>query len=323
MKRLFYAIVALSLFTISCSKNDAPAAPETVTVSFTVTAPEMQTRSGEGWEATTLFYAFYDEEWNILTGLPNSLIGMSEFDGLNDGYSFKVKLVKDRTYHAIFFARGWFVSESMYTDVDLEETQTVRFNLDDIHLRAGYVEYCDAFYATVTNITTENPQNVVTLKRPFAQLNIASSVEDLQASADAGANVQSTKIIAKVPTELNLKDGSVGGEKTVDFGWNLEAAYYKYNGKGYSIIGYGYILCGTENAPKTLENITFKMNERPVETATDEDAVTRTFENVPIQRNCRTYILGDLTTGSADATTYEINLVPDITTDNVVNAQAQ
>lgn len=342
MKRLFYAIVALSLFTISCSKNDAPAAPETVTVSFTVTAPEMQTRSGsytgDGSYAEVLYYAFYDEDWNLLAGLPNNLEGMGDFRGLDDGgYTIEgVKLVKDRKYHAIFWAQSGLEDAKLeypnlgdiYT-VDLEKDKTVTLNpanLRDMMDKVCEVEHCDAFYATITNITTENPQNEVFLKRPFAQLNIATTQDDYVAGEKAGAKPGVVRFETVVPTRLNLTDGSVDVETKVDFGWSLYKMEYEYNDVMYWVLSYGYILCGTDDkATKNLQNITFKMSEYgDVENANaDAKVVNRTFENVPIQRNCRTYILGELVTGSADATTYEINIVPDITTDNVVNAQAQ
>ena len=62
MKKIFLVVAALGMLATSCTKDDAAVAGTESLVSFTIDSPELQTRYGEGEEATVLHYAFYNED---------------------------------------------------------------------------------------------------------------------------------------------------------------------------------------------------------------------------------------------------------------------
>lgn len=338
MKRLFFAVVALSMIATSCAKDEA-AAPEatgkTKTVTFTVKAPELKTRNftsapGNGANATTLHYAIYDEQ-GLVTGL-------SDTDGeeFNNSKKFEISLVEGKAYKAIFWAQnansGYTVSMNTFGDANV----AMNYGTE-----VGNSEYYDAFWAVVTDLV--NHTGDVEMKRPFAQVNIGVTTADIAKGTTAGVTVQSVKTtVEDVPTVFNLDDGTVGNETaTVTFDWVNAGATTIDLGTpavNYTIFSTNYILVGNPFADdlttteKTLTSVKFDMSE---ETAADaaSNVVPRNFGNaVPVQANYRTFIVGDIITGGADnVKTWTVKIAPDFEDgddegtdpdDKIVNADA-
>lgn len=315
MRKLFYAVVALSLFATSCAKDEA-AAPEatakTKTVTFSVKAPEMQTRAtGDGASATTLYYAFYDES-GLLTTLPNSTTG----EGWTPltGKDLAVTLVEGKTYYAIFVA----VNAGAPYEVDMTaKTMTIDYSAITCNSEAN-----DAFYKYVGNITSDltGDQNVE-LTRPFAQLNIGAPTTDITAAAAAGLTINSVKVGATVDNVLNLVDGTVSGEAPIEFDWATKGAEsFTHESTAYTILATTYVLV---DGDKNLSTVDFSMSEEAVaDDATYADAIAREFSAVPIQRNHRTFVLGNIVTNADAALTYVIKVAPGFETgDNVVDEE--
>lgn len=326
MKRLFYAVIALSLMVASCAKDEV-ATPEakTKTVTFSVETPEMHVRSGEGNNANVLYYAFYDEN-GLLADLSNIYPPEGEplaGDTFTAGSkNIKVTLVEGRTYHAIFYAHSNMVDNDIEGGATLYipdwEAKTVTFNYD--YSKVSNPELYDAFYAYLGGITTENLQNdeAILLKRPFAQLNIAPAMNDISAAGNAGVAVQSVAVVATIPTKLDFVTGAVSEKKEVTLGWHAaNSQEFMHNEELHTVYALNYILAGKDVADKRLANVKFMMSEKFIaKNETYDDAIIRTFENVPIQRNCRTYILGNIVTASEDGTTYIVQTSPDFDNEN-------
>ena len=101
-KFLFLAVAAVAMLATSCSKDEtANAYPEGDTkVSFTVVAPELQTRTiGDGTTATTLEYAVYDANWNHIAYLDGTTT-------INLQTTVDLELIDGKTYNLIFWAEN-------------------------------------------------------------------------------------------------------------------------------------------------------------------------------------------------------------------------
>lgn len=311
MKRLFFAVVALSLFATSCAKDEA-AAPEatakTKTVTFSVKAPELKTRAaGDGTQATTLYYAFYDET-GMLADLENTAPTGMTWDGIA-GETITVTLVDGKEYTALFWAQN---AAAPYT-IDMAN-KNVSIDYSEA---VGNSEVYDAFYAHVTAFEPKDiteDQNVV-LKRPFAQVNIGAPTKDIEDAVKAGLDVESVKVsVTGVGNSIDLATGVVTEEANpVVFNWSTVGATTKnftVNSANveYTILSTNYVLVG--NADKKLGNVNFYMSEEAVEDdATYANPINRDWSSVPIEVNHRTFILGDIVTNS-NALTYIVKIAP-------------
>lgn len=316
MKKLFYAIVALSLFATSCDKSDAAdATPALKSVALTVKAPEMQTRAftaGNGASANTLFYAFYNKDGEYLSNI-------SAPDGIpfTDGMKIAPNLIEGEQYKAIF----WVQCDDMY-ELALTgkfENATVTGDPDDICMNP---EYYDAFWAKIDIDVTEDYQGQnVTLYRPFAQLNIGAPAQDIQDAENAGIKVGAARVTGfQAPSVFNLGTGATSIPKdfcvSEPIGFKMDNTI-TIESQEYVIMSTVYVLIDS-GSEKELANVVFTTYEHD-EGGTDN--IVRTFSGVPIQRNHRTFILGNILTSSSDSGyEYVIRISPGFDNDDhIVN----
>ena len=161
----------------------------------------------------------------------------------------------------------------------------------------------------MTKITVTGNQTIdVELKRPFAQINVGVTKADWDAAVASGITIaQSSVVIKNAATKLNLLDGTVSDETEVSYELaNIpsEPAILQVDTDGdgikedYNWLSMSYILpsaapTGYEKA--ALENVAFVFasNGEPIE-------FNQGLNNVPVQRNWRTNILGQILTGNID-----------------------
>ena len=98
MKKLLLAIAAIVMLA-SCAKDNTSVEAQNATLSFNVTSPAIATRYGEGTTATKLYWAAYDEQEGLISGL----CGEKTFS-LNT--KVELSLVQGRTYEVIFWAQA-------------------------------------------------------------------------------------------------------------------------------------------------------------------------------------------------------------------------
>ena len=132
----------------------------------------------------------------------------------------------------------------------------------------------------------------VTLKRPFAQLNIGTN--DMEDAANTGLDTSALRTSVKVKNvykNLNLMNGGVGEDATVTFEENnIPKGQFTANGNTYDYLALNYLLVGTDKGVVDCE-------------FTYTDGTTngsKTISNVPVQRNYRTNIFGSILTGAVD-----------------------
>lgn len=301
MKKLFLALVAVAAILSSCSKDDSLTGVSKSQVSFTVSAPEMATRYGEGEQATTLYYGVYDPvEGGLVKGL--SVLDPAAKGTFNGEQEVTLHLVEGRTYSIIFYAQN--AAESPYL-IDWEKQI---FKIDEAYIDGdtdnknllSNKETYDAFYAYVPNIKVESGQAInqtVELKRPFAQLNILT--DDLDAAKKAAIDIDKTEVtVENVGTSMSLTDGNILTAQKLTFAMNDMATgkYTVKGGKAYDYLAMNYLLAGGKNAV----NVTFKMNDSTIaEGQKDKAILTRTYSSVYIERNHRTNIYGSIITNPA------------------------
>lgn len=296
MVKRILSVFAISTMMIatSCSSDefDAPQSGNETTVSFTTQLPTgLQSKSrarrvaGDGTTATTLSYAVYEVvngEWNLIPGL-----GTTD-DAINRTKTVSLRLVNGNEYAVVFWADA---QNSIY-----------EFNATDKKVVANYTgaasndEKLDAFYAVEQfTVTGSSLSRTVELKRPFAQLNIGTA--DLEAAATAGRTVTKAGIKVNTYNTLNFEDGSVEGEAEVNFGIADFSGLGQFPVEGdYEYLTMNYLLMPTDKKADNSITISY------------DNASERTFHNVPLQRNYRTNIYGNLLTSNEN---FNIEIKPD------------
>ena len=258
------------------------------TVSFKINSPVIASRAySDGLSATVLQYAVYDAAGNELTDLTVT-------DGtINGSTSVELKLVVGATYSVIFWAAA---PNAPYTIDFAQKKLSV-----DYSAATSNNEAYDAFYKYETFTVTDNMAMTVELKRPFAQLNVGTS--DLAAAKSAGYVVSLSKVNVPVYTELNLETGLATNQTNVEFALANIPANETFPVAGYDYLAMNYLLV---NKDKELVDVTFAYTDGAVENSV-------TVGSVPVQRNHRTNIYGQLLTSTTDIT---VVIVPEYDVDD-------
>ncbi len=336
MKRFFalFAIVTMSILTLSCKDENGADLGKEVWVNYTINNDELKSRvSGDGTTANRLYWAFYEADGTLLTELSNTT-GV-EWNGI-EGKTIPVKLLVGRTYSAFFFAQN----EALPYNIDFEEL-TIEY-VPDADLRFFSAEQTDAFYAHLTNITAENPQTTVTLTRPFGQVNIGVPTTDYEAGLEAGVNLKTLRITTldnhlglNVKTQqlysydpYNPESPTINNE-TWGLAWKwepplLEKKSFVINEveTEYTILSTYYMLLSQTQNKKTISTICFEMSELEGQEHNGTDLVRHWFYSVPVELNCRTYILGNLiTTDGGTPFTVVVRPTPGGSSVEVISAQ--
>ena len=281
MKKILLGLSAFTmLFATSC-QNDLDfdtAVGKTSTVSFSVGTPEIATRAySDGATATKLQYAVYNAAGEELTDLT---VTNGEIHGST---TVNLQLTTGNTYSVIF----WAAAEDAPYSVDFgTKTMTVDYNG-----AVSNAENRDAFFKYHTFTVKGAQTETIELKRPFAQLNIGTA--DYAASTSAGYTpVNSAVTVKSIYNTLNLWDGEVSGETEVTYDYAAIAKNEAFPVAGYEYLAMNYLLVA---ADKALVDVEFAYTE------TDATAAkTRTVGSVPVQRNYRTNIYGNLLTSDVD-----------------------
>lgn len=299
MKNLMFWVAALAMVFFTSCQQEQTTVVENATVDFTISTPAISTRAaeqaiyGNGAAVNVLEYALFEAELDAngnvvsLIGTPQAGVKDNAFAEDGDAVQTETALVgipaiKGKTYAILFWAEA---DGDPYT-VDWT-TQTVTIN--DAALLANN-ENLDAFFGVHTFTMTETAQQETAyLKRPFAQLNIATT--DKSDAADAKVTVTETYVAVEAPKSLNILTGRTTTAETVVFD-SAAIPVDKYvdldkDGK-YDLISFNYIFVDTESS---LTDVTFKYKY-----SEGSDVMEYVFDKITLERNHRTYIVGSLLT---------------------------
>lgn len=306
------------------------------TVTVTVQAPgQLITKAvGEGQDAENLVFAVFDEEGNELEALRQGDWRKGQPELIFDNSAkptvvVKTTLVRGKQYTFVCWAQNKEADCYDFTnmkEITVDYANTVAQN-----------EKRDAFYAAVlSDIVVDNFKQEITLKRPFAQINVGTA--DIQAAELAGLEVQnlySTMTVQNVANKLHTfvgakagdkdGDGMVSGSETVTFALapavskstfdgSSAAADHEWltiNAEGYQNKVYGWLSMNyflvndgdlqgngsVDGTDQVTTDVTFKVYEGDALELCSYDVV-----NVPVQRNYRSHIIGNVLTAQGTLT---------------------
>ena len=304
---LFSSMLALAgvFAATSCSHDDLNSVSEgdLVEATFTIETPEAilsRATIGDGTTVDEVCCAVFDANENELADL-RQYIPIS-----NKAAQYQIRLAKGQAYRVAFFA--YDKDAHAYDVSDMK-------NIQVLGNQASNLEGRDAFTAKF-DITPTNAaiKETVTLYRPFAQLNLGAYPEDIEAARKSGVVVTNSAVtVSDVYTAFSAYDDAVvGGTSEVTFALNaiptqeLDVDINRDSvisaDEKFKYLALNYILVGDKGTPKALTNIKFTWQTANGKT---NSPVTE-FDNIPVQRNYRTNIVGWLLTSPA-----EFNLVID------------
>ena len=319
-KKLFLGMFAAAgmLFATSCSKDelDMVQSGNEAQVTFSLAADGgIATRAiSDGTGAKKLVYAVYNADGELIKTIANAdvngqIVDNSAFDnGLTENVT--ITLTKGQQYTVAFWAQN--PNCTAYTTTDLTNVTVDYAGLNNDETR-------DAFFKAETFTVTGNADIDVKLKRPFAQINVGVTEDDWKAAVASGIEIEKSKVTIKnAATSINLLTGEVDGEETVEYGFDIIPAQFatpetldvdlNMDGtkESYVYLSMSYILANDETtgyAKTTLEDLDFTF----ATISGNKINFSEGLNSVPVQRNWRTNIIGQILTGDV---TFNITIDP-------------
>lgn len=319
-KKLFLGMFAAAgmLFATSCSNDelDVVQSGNEAQVTFSLAAEGgIATRAiSDGTGAKKLVYAVYNASGELIetiakTDVNGQIVDNSAFDnGLTENVT--ITLAKGQQYTVAFWAQN--PNCTAYTTTDLKNVTIDYAGLNNDETR-------DAFFKAETFTVTGNTEIDVVLKRPFAQINVGVYQTDWDAAKASGIEIEKSKVtIENAATSINLLTGEVGGEQTVEYGFDIIPAQFATpetldvdldkdgTKENYVYLSMSYILANDETtgyAKTALEDLDFTF--API--SGNNINFSEGLNAVPVQRNWRTNIIGKILTGDV---TFNITIDP-------------
>lgn len=309
-KNLFLGMFAAAgmLLATSCSNDelDVVQSGNEAQVTFSLAAEGgIATRAiSDGTGAKKLVYAVYNADGELIKTIANTdvngqIVDNSAFDsGLTEKVT--ITLAKGQQYTVAFWAQN--PNCTAYTTTDLKNVTIDYDGLNNDETR-------DAFFKAETFTVTGNADIDVVLKRPFAQINVGVTEDDWNAAVASGIEIEKSKVtIEKAATSINLLTGEVDGEETVEYGFDIIPAKFATpetldvdldndgTKENYVYLSMSYILANdatTGYAKTTLDGLDFTF--API--SGNNINFSEGLNAVPVQRNWRTNIIGQILTG--------------------------
>ena len=306
MKNLFLSMLAVAgmLMATSCSKEDAVSeSSDFVNATFSISTPDgIDTRATKVGDGTTVNYvacAVYDEK-------DEELPLLRQYRPIDDAKKaqYSIRLVKGQRYRVAFFAYyGDPDGNCAYYNLDDMKNIEIKEAVSNLEKRDAFTNYVDVTAEESMKAVDKN----VTLYRPFAQLNLGSYDADIEAAEKAGVVLAQTKIVvSNVYTTFNAFEDKVVGDTSevtfelnelpgqrlsVDTDNNVSTA-----DETFEYLALNYLLVGDDSSKKSLTDVKFYWEDVDGQT----NSPVTVFQNIPVERNYRTNLLGYLLTNPAD-----------------------
>lgn len=299
-KSIFLGMLAALALANSCSTEDnglSSSENNLKQVTLKVSADGALTRAiSDGRSVDQLVYRVFDKNGNAITTLNKTTETATD---LRSGHTVTLTLAKGQTYKIAFWAQkagcaAYTVDDNMNVSIDYSGV-----NNDESR---------DAFFKTVELTVNEDMTQDVTLKRPFAQINVGTTNADWTAATAAGLTVTQSKVtVKKAANKLNVVDGTVSGATDVTYTEaNLPDEPLKVDADGdgtkdsYKYLSMCYVLPNdaTDGTQKTLASTEFTFKPAAGTADVSDVIIKDGLQNVPLQRNYRTNIVGDILTRS-------------------------
>ena len=279
MKKNFLSLVALASMLFATSCQESVVEPQlSGPTTFTVQLPEqMGTKAIGGHDLVDKLYVQVYPEDVTATMLTSNVVTV-ETDGTAE-VSFN--LVQDQKYNIVF----WAQKEGAYDTKDLRE---IPMNVNHHNNESGA-----AFFAFLENFIPTGTAEPVVLKRPFTQLNIRTTESSLENHAGKFKLATSKVTVTGLADVFNTVEGY--GEVSKDYVFEAVAVPEKdviIDGIKYKYVSMDYLpIVGDDKALATVGlEITLK----------DNQVITHSWDNIPLQENYKTNIFGNLISSSTD-----------------------
>lgn len=294
--------MVVMLFAVSCMKEQVGQKPsDEATMTLTVSLPD---------NAVTKVYGDgqYAEK--------NVIIGVFDENGtekFRKNYVWEPDVFNKEL--SITFVMGKKYQMVLWAQYGEAYGDPTKMPLDKITLdyKASNREDLDAFYAYVPTFEVrEDFTKSITLTRPFAQLNFATTIGDMDesiAAGDLGIHNKAVVTIANVTNTLNLLTGKTSyvaadGTETADGAAVVIPAteFPKVDGKyptivveeqTYEVLSMNYVLVADANSADGKTTVDLKLNVGELEIS---------VPNAYMKRNWRTNVVGELLTGEGSFT---------------------
>ena len=288
MKKIIYSlfVMALAFFAASCQQENLEPVANGHTVTYTVQVPDVITTRATGTQRVdSLIYEVYREaEIADLAKLPI-------YEGtavINESGTAELvmEFVRNQKFIVLFWAQNSEVKA--YATRDLRQvslSQSLTANDFTTEVFSGI--------DTVNDCVSANKGNV-TLYRPIAQINIATSVDGLVVGDPAKGTTTSVTLaesdltVEGLFTTYNVYDKKVSAEG--NFAYSKQAVPAGEFKAGYKYVVMSYV--GFADNAGTNVDVKFDIY-------TSEGKIQHAVNNVPVKPNYRTNILGNLITGTA------------------------
>lgn len=290
MKKILYILAGITAMfvTASCARENVPAAKgDAATATFTIALPDQVATKAisDGLTAKNLLFYVYDENGKYL---PELTIDDKTFTDKKT--TINVQLVKGLKYSFGFIA----VADGNASSAYAFDPATKAITVDYSKMTANDDQF-DLFTAALNDFEVTGPfSQTITLTRPLAQVNFGTTEEDINAAKASGILTDDMKT-ALTFSEVGSAMNFLTGEVTATAQDVLVAAKVRpaetltVNGTAYEWVAMAYVLTG---ADKALNDVSLD-----AEIANADGPMTplqRSVANVPIQRNHRTNIIGNL-----------------------------
>ena len=306
MKKLLYTLAGLGALAMIASCNKEAESPtlsgDRVTATFTVAAPEgVATKAaiGDGTKATELTVAVYDEQNNYLQALSESAV--KSRDGLT--WTVSMKVIKDLTYQFVFIAKSasdnGFCTFTPATGMISIDYGKLAANSDD----------ADFFFVQDKFKVEESFSKPETMHRPLAQVNFgASDLTEAGYSIKTDNTMLTGVTLTGIYSKMDVRSEEVIGD-VADVTFTQAARVPTEDPKfvdGYDRIAMVYALVAKENQSNVTATLNVKAKSANAAN-TQEYPIKREVANVPLKRNYRTNILGNIFTNDF---TFTVQTVP-------------
>lgn len=277
-KNKFFAVGLLLL--AACQKeaivSESGTTGEYVTISAQLPESMMSRTVGDGSTVNRCILEIYQDGSLLDEG--RKVVQINE-----NKATFQAKLTNGEDYQLVLWADYSLDSSTdTYYDTDSPDGLKNISRITDTYV--GNNDQLDAFFASETFTASENSVSV-TLKRPFAQLNIyASDMDALLNDEVKPATVSVT--FNSVYTSFNAAEGIAGNE--VSLSYANPVAIIGENAQ----MSYDYLFA--PDTESTLNDFTMHFYN-----AAGVELPSYAFTNIPIQRNYRTHVTGNLQTVDA------------------------
>ena len=282
MRKYFLSIVALvgMLFATSCQESLVePQVGGTTT--FTVQVPnQMGTKAIGGHDLVNKLYVEVYAQGDI-----ENVIYKTTADKKQDGsFEVSINLIQDQHYSIIF----WAQKEGAYI---VENLRSIPMNVNHHNNESGA-----AFYAYLGDFVPSGTTQTVTLKRPFAQLNLGTTPASLKTDVQSDSLELSKSYIkvGKIAQSFNtIKGYGEGSQEEVMFSLaDVPDEKLYVAGEKYYYVSMDYLPIEGDNEALVTVNAVINLG--------NGQSISHNFTNVPVKENYRTNIVGNLISSTTD-----------------------